>query len=73
MGNRGSFESSIESQKHTVIETSASLRSEMGEVSSLLSLAMPMANVNFLVDEGKGKDDTVAIEVRPRERLFKVS
>ena len=73
MGNRGSFESSIESQKHTVIETSASLRSEMAEVSSLLSLAMPMANVNFLVDEGQGKDDAVAIEVRPRERLFKVS
>ena len=44
--------------------------SEMAEVSSLLSLAMPMANVNFLVDEG-GKDDPVAIEARPRERLFK--
>ena len=47
-----------------------SFGSEMAEVSSLLSLAMPMANVNFLVDEG-GKDDPVAIEVRPRERLFK--
>ena len=73
MGSRGSFESRIESPKHTVIETSASLRSEMAEVSSLLSLAMPMANVNFLVDEGQGKDDAVAIEVRPRERLFRVS
>ena len=73
MGNKGSFETRIESQKHMVIETSASLRSEMAEVSSLLSLAMPMANVNFLVEEGKGKDHTVAIEVRPRERLFRVS
>ena len=68
-----SLENWNESQQHTVIKTSASLRSEMAEVSSLLSLAMPMANVNFLVDEGEGKDDVVAIEVRPRERLFKVS
>ena len=45
----------------------------MAEVSSLLSLAMPMANVGFLVDEGGGRDSqAVAIEVRPRERLFKV-
>ena len=73
MGTGESFEGRTESQQHKVIETSASLRSEMAEVSSLLSLAMPMANVNFLVDEGKGKDDTVAIEVRPRERLFRVS
>ena len=73
MGNGGSVESRIESQQHTVIETSTSLRSEMAEVSSLLSLAMPMANINFLVDEGQGKDDAVAIEVRPRERLFRVS
>ena len=43
------------------------------KVSSLLSLAMPMANVGFLVDEGGGRDSqAVAIEVRPRERLFKV-
>ena len=70
---RGSFESRIESQQHMVIKPSASLRSEMAEVSSLLSLAMPMANINLLVDEGEGKDDAVAIEVRPRERLFRVS
>ena len=73
MGNSESFESRIESQQHKVVETSASLRSELAEVSSLLSLAMPMANVNFLVDEGEGKDDAVAVEVRPRDRLFRVS
>ena len=39
---------------------------ELAEVSSLLSLAMPAANVNFL---SRG-DEAVAIEVRPRERLF---
>ena len=73
IGSDESLENWNESQQHTVIKTSASLRSEMAEVSSLLSLAMPMANVNFLVDEGQGKDDAVAIEVRPRERLFRVS
>ena len=73
IGSGESLENLNESQQHMVIKTSASLRSEMAEVSSLLSLAMPMANVNFLVDEGKGKDDAVAIEVRPRERLFRVS
>ena len=61
------------SQDPLVMVPTTSSRSEMAEVSSLLSLAMPMANVNFLVDEGGGKDEAVAIEVRPRERLFKVS
>ena len=51
----------------------SSSRSEMAEVSSLLSLAMPMANINFLVDQGGEKDEALAIEVRPRERLFRVS
>ena len=50
-----------------------SSKSGMTEVASLLSLAMPMANINFLVDEGGGKDEAVAIEVRPKERLFRVS
>ena len=50
-----------------------SSKSGMTEVASLLSLAMPMTNINFLVDEGGGKDEAVAIEVRPKERLFRVS
>ena len=60
------------SQDPLVMVPPTSSRSEMAEVSSLLSLAMPMANVNFLVDEGGGPDEAVAIEVRPRERLFRV-
>ena len=45
-------------------------RAELTEVSSLLSLAMPTANVNLLVDEDM-EDEAVAIEVRPKVRLFK--
>ena len=70
MGNCGPSDNG---QELLVVKSSASLRSEMAEVSSLLSLAMSMANVNFLVNEGEGKDDAVAIEVRPRDRLFRVS
>ena len=73
MGNCGPSDNGQESRELLVVKSSASLRSEMAEVSSLLSLAMPMANVNFLVDEGEGKDDAVAVEVRPRDRLFRVS
>ena len=43
---------------------------ELSEVSSLLSLAMPSANVNVLADEGL-EDEAVAIEVRPKGRPFK--
>ena len=73
MGNCGPSDNGQESPELLVVKSSASLRSEMAEVSSLLSLAMPMANVSFLVDEGEGKDDAVAVEVRPRDRLFRVS
>ena len=54
------------------VGTGAVPQRTLSSASSSLT-AMPMANVNFLVDEGEGKDDVVAIEVRPRERLFKVS
>ena len=45
--------------------------SELAEASSLLSLAMPAANVNFLLrEDGGGDEAAVAIEVRPRRRVF---
>ena len=44
--------------------------SELAEASSLLSLAMPAANVNFLSREDGDVEAAVAIEVRPRRRLF---
>ena len=62
-----------ESKDPPMMVPSSNSRSEMAEVSSLLSLAMPTANVNLLVDEGGGKDEAVAIEVRPKERMFSVS
>ena len=65
-------ESEKYSQDPVVMVPPTDSRSEMAEISSLLSLAMPMANVNFLVNEGGGKDEAVAIEVRPRERQFRV-
>ena len=46
--------------------------SELAEASSLLSLAMPAANVNFLSSEDGDVEAAVAIEVRPRRRLFTV-
>ena len=42
---------------------------ELTEVSSLLCLAMPTANVNLLADEGM-EDEAVAVEVRPKARPF---
>lgn len=42
----------------------------MAEVSSLLSLSLPTANVSFLVDSDK-ENEAVAIEVRPRQRPFR--
>ena len=69
-GNGESSDNGKYSQDPLVMAMLTSSRSEMVEVSSLLSLAMPMANVNLLVNEGGGKDEAVAIEVRPRERQF---
>ena len=44
---------------------------ELAEVSSLLSLAMPAANVDSLSSKADGEAAAAAaIEVRPRERTF---
>ena len=45
---------------------------ELAEVSSLLSLAMPAANVDSLSSkaDGEAAAAAAAIEVRPRERTF---
>ena len=72
-GNDELFEKGTDSKDPLVAIPPDSSKSGMTEVASLLSLAMPMANINFLVDEGGGKDEAVAIEVRPKERLFRVS
>ena len=72
IGSGESTEDEKYSQDPVVMVPPTNSRSEMVEISSLLSLTMPMANVNFLVNEGGGKDEAVAIEVRPRERQFRV-
>ena len=50
--------------------TKHDIYAELTEVSSLLCLAMPTANVNLLADEGM-EDEAVAVEVRPKGRPFK--
>ena len=51
-------------------DTKHDINAELAEVSSLLDLAIPTANVNVLADEGM-EEEAMAIEVRPKTRPFR--